>query len=268
MPASISHALSIATTGMQLCETNLSVKAQNISGQGLDTFKRRYLVATDLPSHDFAAVGMRTSTGGTISPTGLQIGMGVQSAGIYSVFSQGDPIQTNNSLDVMIDGEGFFKITLPDGSMAYTRVGAWQLSPNQEIVMPKTGYQLSPSIKLPQDTLSVHINQFGEVFVETKPGLEQKVADITLTTFPNQNGLKAIGDSMYIQTDASGFPQDGIAADGLRGSIKQGWREGSNVNAVEEVTDLIKIEKNYDLLSKVIKTGDKMAEISNTISPV
>lgn len=273
MPASLADALAITRTGLQVCESHLAVKSMNIAGQGLDGFKRKYIIATDLPYHDYELVGARTSdtsrtasgTGTSLSPTGLQIGMGVQLAGIYANFSQGDPIQTNNPLDVMIDGEGFFKVLLPSGEYAYTRIGAWQLNPDGQIVMPKTGYVLADNIKIPPETKSVYISPSGEVFARMDPEEDVSIGNIKITTFINANGLKAIGDSMYVETPASGQPDEGSPGELRHGVIKQGYREGSNVNAVEEVTDLIRIEKNYELLTKVAKTADSMMEKSNNI---
>jgi flagellar basal-body rod protein FlgG len=263
---SIVRAFHITRTGLQLQETNLSVKSQNIAAQGVDGYKRQYLVATDLPYQDFGNVGTNTSDSGTISPTGLQVGLGVQPAGIYRVFTAGDPINTGNSLDVMIEGDGFFQVILPDGTIAYTRVGALQLNAQNQIVMPKTGYVVVPGITLPANTLSVSINQLGEVYTMVQgQTAEQLSGQFQLSTFFNPSGLKAVGDSMFTETSASGSPDNGVPNSNRRGTIKQGWREGSNVNAVEEITDLIKIEKIYDMLTKVLKTGDAMLQSVNTV---
>jgi flagellar basal-body rod protein FlgG len=263
MTASISNAMGVARTGLHLQETALAIKSFNIASQGVDAFKRMYLVATDLPYSDYGFVGTSTSPEATISPTGIQIGMGVQSAGTYRIFSMGDPVQTNNPLDLMIEGDGFFQVELPNGDTAYSRVGSWQMNANHELVMPKSGYKIFPNITLPPETISVAINAFGEIFAETLPGVEEKVGDVQVATFVNSNGLKAVGDSMFIPTNSSGEAEVGRPGEERRGSVKQGWREGSNVNAVEEITDLIKIEKVYEMLTKVVKTGDAMMESAN-----
>ncbi len=263
---SIVRAFHITRTGLQLQETNLSIKSQNIAAQGVDGYKRQYLVATDLPYQDFGNVGTNTSDAGTISPTGLQIGLGVQAAGIYRIFTAGDPINTGNPLDLMIEGDGFFEVTLPDGTIAYTRVGALQLDATNRLVMPKTGYPILPVITLPANTTSLSINPLGEVYALVQgQSTEQLIGQIQLATFFNPAGLKAIGDSMFLETSAAGAPDIGVPNTNRRGTIKQTWREGSNVNAVEEITDLIKIEKIYDMLTKVLKTGDAMLQAVNSV---
>jgi flagellar basal-body rod protein FlgG len=266
MSTSMNHAFNIAKTGLQLQELHLAVKSQNIASQGVDTFKRQYLVSSDLPYQDFGNVGVRTSDNNTISPTGLQVGTGVQAGSIYRVWTQGDPTNTGRSLDVLIDGEGFFQVAMPDGTTAYTRVGAWERDFNNTLVMPKTGYSILPGITLPTDTMSVSINQFGQVYVETTPGQEQLVGQIEMATFFNPSGLKAIGDSMFVETPASGTPDKGTAGTNRRGTVKQGWREGSNVNSVEEMTSLIQIQRIYEMLVNVVKTGDAMMAATTKMS--
>jgi flagellar basal-body rod protein FlgG len=256
---SISNAFHVARTGLQMAETNLGVKAMNIAGQNADGYKKQYMIIQDLPYIDKGGVGTSTSNSNTISPTGTQIGLGVQSGGIYRDFTQGDPIQTNNFLDCMIEGEGFFQVTLPDGSTAYTRVGAFQTGPNNEIVMPKTGYIVQPGLILPTGVTDLRINSQGQVSALVAGSTtEVLVGQFQLSTFFNPSGLKAIGDSMFVQTAASGTPNTGTPGSGKIGTIEQGWREGANVNAVEEMTDLIKIEKIYEMLTKILKTGDEL----------
>ena len=263
---SVIRAFHISRTGLQLQEMNLSVKAQNIASQGVDGYKKQYLVASDLPYQDQGGVGSATSSSGTVSPTGLQLGLGVQPGAIYRIFTEGDPINTANSLDVMIEGDGFFEVMLPDGTTAYTRVGAFQLSATNTLVMPRTGYTIAPGITLPTNTMAVSINDFGQVYVQIRGQTqEQLVGQLQTATFFNPAGLRAIGDSMFQETTASGTPDTGTPGTNRRGTVKQGWREGSNVNAVEEVTDLIRIEKIYDMLTKVLKTGDAMMDATTKV---
>jgi flagellar basal-body rod protein FlgG len=259
MSGSIMNAFHIARSGLQMSELNLSVKSMNIAAQGADGYKKQYLVTFDLPYQDEGGVGTPTSDAGTINPTGTQVGLGVQSGGIYRDFSQGDPIKTENFLDLMIEGEGFFEVTLPDGTIGYTRVGALQVDGDNQIVMPTTGYPVVPGITLPSQTTEVSVNTQGQIYVITAgTSTQQLVGQLELATFFNPSGLKAIGDSMYLETTASGTPDRGAPGSNRRGTVKQGWREGSNVNAIEEMTDLIRIEKIYDMLTKILKTGDAM----------
>jgi flagellar basal-body rod protein FlgG len=248
---------------LQSQEALLAIKTQNIASQGVDAFKRQYLVMYDLPYVDYGSLGVTTSKSGSVDTTGIQIGTGVQAAAVYRVFSQGEPIQTGRSLDVMIDGDGFFLVNLPDGTTAYTRVGSFSRDQNNTLVMPKTGYTIQPGITLPSNTLKVSINQAGEVYAETSPGQETLVGQIQLATFFNPSGLKAMGDSLFVKTNASGQPDTGTPGTNQRGFLKQAYREGSNVNAVEEMTDLIKIEKVYEMLTKAVKTGDAMMNAVN-----
>ncbi len=255
----LNNAFHVARTGLQVTEQALGIKAMNIAGQGVDSYKKQYGIILDLAYIDQGGVGTATSNNNTVSPTGTQVGLGVQSGGIYRDFSQGESIQTSNALDVMIEGEGFFEVTLPDGSIGYTRLGAFQTNANNEIVMPKTGYIIAPGIILPTDATEVNINALGQVYVKTATNqVAQLIGQLQLATFFNPSGLKAVGDSIYLETAASGTPDKGAPGSGRRGRIKQGWREGANVNAVEEMTDLIRIEKIYDMLTKILKTGDAM----------
>ena len=263
--ASIQNALNIARTGLQSQEALLAVKTQNIASQGVDAFKRQYLVMYDLPYVDYGSLGVNTSKTGSLDTTGIQIGTGVQAAAVYRVFSQGEAIQTGRSLDTMIDGDGFFMVTLPDGTVGYTRVGSFSRDQNNTLVMPKTGYTIQPGITLPANTMKVSINQIGEVYAETAPGQETLAGQLQLATFYNPSGLKALGDSLFVETTASGQPDKGIPSTNRRGFIKQAYREGSNVNAVEEMTDLIKIEKVYEMLTKAVKTGDSMMGATNAM---
>ena len=260
---SVQNALNIARTGLQSQEALLAIKTQNIASQSVDGFKRQYLVMYDLPYVDYGSVGVNTSKNSTMDTTGIQIGTGVQSAAAYRIFSQGEAIQTGRSLDTMIDGDGFFMVILPDNTYAYTRVGTFSRDATNTLVMPKTGYTVQPGITLPSTTLKVSINQLGEVYAETSPGVETLVAQLQLATFYNPSGLKAIGDGLFIQTPASGQPDKGAPGTNLRGYIKEAYREGSNVNAVEEMTDLIKIEKVYEMLTKAVKTGESMMSATN-----
>lgn len=260
---SINSAFHVARTGLQLTEAMLQVKATNIAGQGVLSFKKEGLIGTDRSYIDRVRPGTQTSAG-TINPNGYQVGTGVQAAGIYRSFAQGEVIQTGRYLDVMIDGEGFLPVTMPDGTTAYSRIGILQTDGNNNLVMPKTGYLIAPAITLPANTTGVMINESGQVYAEIA-NVQQLVGQLELATFFNPSGLKALGDGMYMETNASGTADRGIPGTNRRGRIMQGAHEGSNVNAMEETTDLIKIEKIYELLTKVLKTGDAMYEAGNRV---
>lgn len=257
-----SSAFNIARTGLQLQELHLSIKAQNLAAQGNDAFKRQYLVAQDLPYHDLAMVGAQTSSTGNINNTGMQIGSGVKAAAVYRSFSQGDMNNTGEPLDFMIQGDGFYQISRPDGSIAYTRMATFTKSATGQITTPD-GLPLLPNITIPSNAVGIDINNDGEVAVELNDGTVTVLGQIQIATFINNNGLKSIGNNLFIETPASGTPILGTPNTDNRGYIMQGWREMSNVNSVEEITDLIKIQRWYEQLTKVINTGDNMMEASN-----
>ncbi len=264
MSGSINNAFNIARTGLQSQEALLAIKTQNISAQGVDAYKRQYAVMYDLAYSDYAGVGVNTSQS-TVNPTGVQIGTGVQMAAVYRVFSQGEALQTGRSLDTMIDGDGFYAVTLPEGGTAYTRVGSFERNASNQLVMPKTGFLLEPAITIPSDATSISISPVGEVYVETTPGTHVSAGTLQLTTFFNPSGLRAMGDNMFVETQASGTGTTNNPGSAGFGYIKQAYREGSNVNAVEEMTDLIKIEKVYEMLTKAIRTGDAMMASTNSM---
>ncbi len=260
-----SSAFNIARTGLQLQELHLSIKSQNLAAQGVDAFKRQYLVSQDLPYQDLLMVGAQTSSTGTLNNTGLQIGSGVKAMGVYRSFSQGDMVNTGEPFDFAIQGDGFYQISRPDGSIAYTRMATFTVSPTGQITTP-AGHPLIPNITIPNNAVAVDINNDGEVSVELPDGSITTLGQLQIATFVNNNGLKSIGDNLYIETPASGTPILGVPNSDNRGYIMQGWKELSNVNSVEEITDLIKIQRWYEQITKVINTGDSMMEASNRMA--
>ncbi|MBI1954536.1 MAG: flagellar hook-basal body complex protein [Proteobacteria bacterium] len=258
---SLARALSITSTGLSVFEKWLDVKAANLSGNGVDGFKAIYLVATDLPSEDEMLPGTPSSETGTIRPIGLQIGLGAKVVGNNRSFLKGDLVPTGRALDVAIDGDGFFKVQLPDGSSAYTRVSSLQRSGEGALVTPDGGYTISPGIKIPSDATELEINQNGQVYAKLAGQTNlQLVGQLELASFMNPSGLRTLGNGLYAETQASGTPDVGSPGTGKRGMLKSGYREGSNVNSVQEITDLIKIEKGFGFLTKVLNTAESMAE--------
>jgi flagellar basal-body rod protein FlgG len=259
---SLNNALNIAKTGLHLQETNIAVKSQNLAAQGVDAFKRQYLVAQDLGYQDKALAGTQTSTS-TTATLGLPIGLGVMPAGIYRSFEQGDLIATGEALDIAITGEGFYQVQLPDGTYGYTRTATFQKDPQTGQLVTIEGYPLQPNITIPIDATDVAVSSDGMVSIKLAGQTNfQDVGQIQLTRFINPNGLRAMGKNIFLETDGSGSPQ--TANPGLQGNglIMQGYREGSNVNSVEEITDLIKIQHAYEQLTKVISTSDAMFDAS------
>jgi flagellar basal-body rod protein FlgG len=182
----------------------------------------------------------------------------VKTAGIYPINEQGNLQQTSNSLDLAVQGNGYFQVTLPSGDTAYTRDGTFSLSPEGEIVSAD-GYVLQPGITVPSNATSVAINTAGQVQVtlsgQTAP---QTLGQIQLAVFPNNAGLDAQGDNLFLQTAASGNPVTGTPASPGFGTVQQGFIETSNVNVVTEITDLITAQRAYEMNSRVITASDEM----------
>jgi flagellar basal-body rod protein FlgG len=252
------RSLDIASTGMQAQQTNVDVISNNLANMTTTGFKRRRAEFQDLVYQNLRRVGSNTSDSGTIVPAGAQVGLGVRTAAIYRINEQGTLQQTSNSLDVAIRGNGYFQVTLPTGDTAYTRDGTFGLSPTGEIVT-SDGYQVAPGLTIPANATSVTISATGLVQAtlsgQTTP---TTVGTMQLATFPNESGLDAQGDNLFLQSAASGNVVQGNPGSPGFGSILQGFVEGSNVNVVTEVSDLITAQRAYEMNSRVITASDQM----------
>jgi flagellar basal-body rod protein FlgG len=194
----------------------------------------------------------------TQNPAGIQVGLGVKLASVTKDFSQGDLTATSNPLDVAIEGDGFFQITRPDGSIAYTRSGGLQIDSQGSLVTPD-GYAVAPGITIPQDAQSISIAQDGTVSVR-QPGstTPSQIGQITAVRFPNNGGLKALGKNLFEETDSSGAPLTGIFGQNGYGNLSQGFLESSNVSVVEQVVNMITAQRAYEASSKGIQSADEM----------
>jgi flagellar basal-body rod protein FlgG len=252
------RSLDIAGTGMQAQQTNVEVISNNIANMTTTGYKRRRAEFQDLIYQDMRRVGSNSSDTGSIVPSGAQLGLGVKTAAIYPINEQGNLQQTSNSLDLAVQGNGYFQLTLPSGETAYTRDGTFSLSPEGQIVSAD-GYVVQPGITIPSNATSVAINTAGQVQVtldgQTAP---QTVGQIQLAVFPNDAGLDAQGDNLFLQTAASGNPVTGTPASPGFGTVQQGFIETSNVNVVTEITNLITAQRAYEMNSRVITASDEM----------
>jgi len=252
------RSLDIAGTGMQAQQTNVDVISNNIANMTTTGFKRRRAEFQDLIYQDLRRVGSNSSDSGSIVPSGAQVGLGVKTAAVYRICEQGNLQQTSNSLDLAVQGNGYFQVTLPSGDTAYTRNGSFALSPDGTIVT-SDGYVVQPGITIPANATNVAINGAGQVQVtlsgQTAP---QTVGTVQLAVFPNESGLAAQGDNLFLQTSASGNPVTGTPASPGFGTVQQGFVESSNVNVVSEITDLITAQRAYEMNSRVITTSDQM----------
>jgi flagellar basal-body rod protein FlgG len=254
------RALSIAATGMAAQQTNVETIANNLANMNTTGFKQQRAEFQDLLYQNIQTPGAQTSDQGTYAPNGIQIGAGVRTAAIYRITTQGDLQSTSNPYDVAIQGPGYFRIQQADGTDAYTRSGNFSLSPQGQLVT-QDGLVVQPGIAIPQNTISVTINAQGQVNAtvagNTTP---QTVGQLELTRFPNEAGLNAIGDNLYLETPASGSPQAGVPGSIGYGTIQQGFLETSNVNSVDEITALITAQRAYEMNSKVISAADQMLQ--------
>ena len=259
------RSLDIASTGMQAQQRNVEVISNNLANMNTTAFQRRRTEFHDLIYQDLRRVGSTSSDAGNVVPTGVQLGLGVKLAAVYRIHEQGNLTATDNSLDMAIQGKGFFQVQLPTGETAYTRDGTFQLNQNG-LIVTHDGLQLNPGITVPQNAIDVTINNSGQVLVRIEGQVAlQNAGQIQLATFQNEPGLESIGDNLMLETAASGSPVTGNPDSVGYGSILQGFLETSNVNAVEEISHLISAQRAYEMNSKVIQTSDEMMGTLTTI---
>ncbi len=249
--------LSIAATGMLAQQLNVDVIANNIANLNTTAFKRQRPEFVDLLYKTEIQVGSTTTDGGAVV-SGAEFGTGVTIGSIYRIHEQGNMLRTGNNFDLAIEGKGFFQIQNPDGTTVYARGGAFQIGPTGTIVTSQ-GLTVQPGITIPSDALEITINNSGEVLVKIA-GLAspQNVGQLQLATFPNEAGLKALGNSLFEATAASGSATPGVPGAPGFGTIRQGFLETSNVNMVAEITSLIAAQRAYELNSKVLQASDEM----------
>jgi flagellar basal-body rod protein FlgG len=257
------RSLDVAATGMQAQQLYVDVTSQNLANINTTAFKLQRPEFQDLLYQSLRRVGANSSDNSTITPSGVSIGLGVKLASIARNTNQGTMQPTENPLDLAIQGRGYFQITLPDGSIAYTRDGAFQLSPDG-IMVTGDGYLVQPNINIPPNATSVSINQSGQVSVTIQGSTTpQIVGQLQTSSFINSPGLEAIGNNLFLETSASGTPLLGTPGlDGF-GTLLQGFLESSNVNPVTELTNLIKAQRVYEMNSKVVSKSDEMLQALN-----
>ena len=252
------RSLSIASTGMLAQQLNVEVISNNIANMNTTAFKRQRAEFQDLLYQNLQRPGAQSSDAGTIIPTGVQIGVGVRTAAVYRINEQGNMNKTDNDLDLAIRGRGYFSVSLPNGDTAFTRAGALQRSETGELVTTN-GDPISPGINIPNDAIDITVNANGEVQVKLDAqATTTTVGQLDLVIFFNEAGLEAIGGNLFLETTASGAPNVGVPGSAGFGSLVQGFLETSNVNAVNEITNLITAQRAYEMNSKVITTSDEM----------
>ncbi len=253
----MNQALWVAKTGLDAQQTRMSVVSNNLANTNTTGFKRDRASFEDLLYQQVRQPGGSTSQQ-TQLPSGLQLGTGVRVVATSKDFQQGNPQQTGRSLDVMVNGRGFFEVLLPDGTPAYTRDGSFQINAQGELVT-NSGYPVQPGIQVPEGAQSMTIGNDGTISV-TMAGEAQalEIGSLTLTDFVNPSGLQAKGENLYVETTASGPAQNGTPGLNGLGSLVQGSLEGSNVNVVEELVSMIETQRAYEMNAKAISTTDAM----------
>ena len=258
------RALYTAASGMAAQQQNIDNVAHNLANVNTTGFKKSRVEFEDLVYDQTRVAGAPTSTTAE-TPIGLETGLGVKAVATARDFGRGNLKATNNPLDLAIEGDGFFQISMPDGTIGYTRAGTFHLNAEGNLVTSE-GYSLEPQISIPSNATAISISREGIVSVIV-PGQvgAQEVGTIELASFQNPAGLRAMGANLFQETSASGDPQVGVPGDDGRGNLAQGFTEDSNVSVVEEMVNMILGQRAYEANSRVIRAADEMLAQVNTI---
>jgi flagellar basal-body rod protein FlgG len=251
-------ALWISKTGLDAKQRDIAVISNNLANASTVGYKKSRAVFEDLLYQNINQPGGRSSQNSEL-PNGLMIGAGSKVVSTQKIFSQGNHMTTDNALDLMVQGHGFFEVLMPDGTISYTRNGQFTTDSNGNIVTSGEGYQLQPTMTIPPEATELNVSQDGEVSVKI-PGQAANavIGNLVVTTFINPSGLEPIGQNLYKQTGASGDPVQGVPGLEGHGFIVQGALESSNVNVTEELVGLIESQRVYEMNSKVISAVDDM----------
>ena len=253
------NSLWISKTGMEAQQTQLDVISHNLANVSTTGFKRATAVFEDLMYQNLRQVGAN-STEQSQLPTGLQIGLGVRTVATSRSFTQGSMQQTNNQLDVAIKGNGFFQVTMPDGTIGYTRDGSFQVDAQGRLVTA-SGLPVANGITVPTAATNVTIAADGSVSATlTTSPTPQTIGTLAIANFVNPAGLEPKGENLYAETAASGQPNGGTAGTNGLGTVMQGFLETSNVNVVQELVSMIQTQRAYEMNSKAIQTSDQMLQ--------
>ncbi|RCX10958.1 flagellar basal-body rod protein FlgG [Extensimonas vulgaris] len=251
------NSLWIAKTGMSAQQTELDVISHNLANVSTTGYKRNSAQFADLIYQNLRQVGANADEQNQL-PTGLHLGLGVRTVATSRNFTQGTLQETQNSLDVAINGNGFFQVTMPDGTLAYTRAGSFQLDGAGRLVTP-SGLPVANGITVPPGATNVSIATDGTVSaVLAGATAPSTIGTLAMVNFVNPAGLEPVGDNLYKESVASGTPQGGTPGTNGLGTIKQGFLENSNVNVVEELVNMIQTQRAYEMNSKAIQTADQM----------
>ena len=261
----MNSALWAAKTGLDAQQTRMTVISHNLANVGTNGFKKDRAVFEDLLYQNVKQVGAATSQD-TVAPTGLNLGTGVRVVATEKNYTQGGLNNTGNSLDVAINGRGFFQVLMPDGSFGYTRDGSFKMSAEGELVT-SSGYRVQPGIIIPQGAQSITVGADGVVSaLVAGQSAPTQIGTLQLTDFVNPAGLQPRGENLLVESAASGPAQTSTAGLNGLGTLQQGFLEGSNVNVVEELVSMIETQRAYEMNSKAISTADQMLQyVSNNL---
>ena len=255
----MNSALWVSKTGLQAQDTALRTISNNLANVGTTGFKKDRVVFEDLMYQINQQPGGQSTQDSTL-PSGTQLGTGVRVAGTQKQFTVGSLQPTERSLDLAIEGNGFFQIALPDGSIGYTRTGSFSVNQDGQLVTAQ-GYSMEPALNVPQDTVSLTIGRDGTVSAlsggQTAPA---QIGNIQLSSFINPAGLEAVGSNLYRETVASGAPQQTTPGQNGTGEILQGVLEASNVSVVEEMVNMVSTQRAYEMNARVVTTADQMLQ--------
>jgi len=257
------RAFSTAATGMTAQQMMVDVVTNNLANINTTGFKRSQINFQDLLYVAIQEPGTEIASG-LNSPSGLEIGSGVRAASTVKVYTSGELQNTNRPLDIAIRGAGFLQVSIPDGTIRYTRDGALQVNANGELVTG-TGYLIEPAISVPTDAVSISLEKDGGVNVTDVSGSQSVVGTLQLARFANPAGLSSEGDNLLAETEASGTPTTGIPGQNGFGSIQSGFLEKSNVQMVTELVNLITAQRAFETNSRAIKAGDDMLRTANNV---
>jgi flagellar basal-body rod protein FlgG len=249
----------VAKTGLDAQQTRMDVISNNLANANTTGYKSARASFQDLVYQNLRQPGGQT-TEQTQAPSGLMLGTGVRVAGSEKLFTQGNIEQTGNSLDVAVQGRGFLQVTMPDGTIAYTRDGSLHMDQNGQIVTAN-GYAVDPAVSIPANAQSITIGSDGTISVSL-PGqaATQQIGTVQLADFINPAGLQPNGDNLYLETASSGSPQIGQPGLNGLGTLAQGALESSNVNVVEQMVDMIETQRTYEMNSKAVSAADSMLQ--------
>ena len=258
-------ALQIAASGMSAQQMRVDVVSNNLANMSTTGYNARRADFADLTYQQVARPGSVTAADGTVLPTGIQIGLGVRPSSVSMVLAQGSLSQTGGDLDIALEGKGYLEVTLPSGLSAYTRDGALKRT-GDGLIVTSDGYQVAPGITIPSDARSLSISADGEVYAYFNDRVDpQLLGQFNLAGFTNEKGLEAMGSNLFLETPASGPAQVGAPGQDGLATMRQGYLEESSVDAVREVTELIKAQRGYELNAKVITAADQMLSATTQV---